>query len=108
MSLDTTIKALGGSLTDLGVAKGVKNIDSWLETLADADFRGAQTIHANLEKLKTHLEAETPDGAAIGQLLKTLGEETGRAASHHADNAEGKKITQLAELLGSAGGSLSK
>ena len=27
MSLDTTIKALQGGLTELGVAKGVKNID---------------------------------------------------------------------------------
>ena len=108
MSLDTTIKALQGGLTELGVAKGVKNIDSWMETLEKADFRGSKIIHDNLGKLKTHLEAEAPDGAAIGQLLVTIGEETTRAISHHADNAEGKKLGQLAELLTSAGGDLSK
>ena len=60
MSLDTTIKALQGGLTELGVAKGVKNIDSWMETLETADFRGSKIIHENLGKLKAIWKPKRP------------------------------------------------
>lgn len=107
MPLDTTIKALQGGLTDLAAGKGVKNIEGWIETLEKADFRGAKVIHENLGKLKTHLEADTLDGPAIGALLHTLGEETKRSASH-ASGAQSEKITLLGELLGKSGSDLSK
>lgn len=97
--LDTTLKAAQDGLTTLSANQGVKAIDGWLSTLEKADFRGAKVIHENLGKLKTHLEAGDLDAATIAQLLKTLGEETARTASH-VDGADGKKITQLAELLG--------
>lgn len=100
---DTTIKAVQDGLTEMGAAKGIKNIDSWLEALETAEFRGAKTIHGNLAKLKKHLENEELDSKAITELLHTLGEETKRAAGHE-DNAHTKKIAELGELLATAGG----
>ena len=100
-------KALGETVTKTTVAHGIKNIDGWLEKLETADFRGAKTIHGNLENLKKHLEADEPDPKAIGKLLRTLGEETGRVASH-AEGAPGEKLKQLAELLTKSGGDLEK
>lgn len=96
--LDATLKAFQNGITGFGVANGIKNIDGWIGTLENAEFRGAKVIHENLSKLKSHLEADTLDGPAIGGLLHTLGEETKRAASH-ADGAQGEHLAQLAELL---------
>ena len=104
--LDATIKALQGSLTALAADKGVKNIDGWMTALEHAEFRGAKIIHENLGKLKRQLEADTLDGAAIAQLLRTLGEETARTASHA--GAAGDKVSQLADLLGKSAGQLGK
>ncbi len=105
--IEPTIKALQGGLTELGVAKGVKNIDSWMEALESADFRGAKTIHENLAKLKKHLESGELDGKAIGGLLHTLGTETVHAAAH-AEGHQAEKIKQIGELLTTSGGDLQK
>ena len=107
MNLDTTIKALQEGATHLALDKGIQNIASWMDALEKADFRGAKVIHENLGKLKGHLEAAHLDGPAIGKLLRTLGEETTRAASQ-VEGAQGEKVTRLGELLGKSGSSLSK
>ena len=100
--LDTTIKAftktLEEGLSKSVAAQGIKNIDGWLPTLENAEFRGAKTIHDNLGKLKKHLESDELDGPAIGKLLRTLADETERAATQ-ADDKEGEKVKHLAELL---------
>ena len=44
------------------------------------------------------LEADEFDGPASGKLLRTLGDETGCAATQ-ADSEEGAKVKALAELL---------
>ena len=104
-NLAPTIKAFTDGLkeaaTKTTVTHGIKNIETWEERLAEADFRGAKTIHGNLGKLKGLLQADAPDAGAIGALLRTLGEETARVASH-AEGKDGEKITHLAELLGQA------
>jgi phenylalanyl-tRNA synthetase beta subunit len=99
---DPTIKALNEGLKELGAAKGVKNVDSWLEALEKEEFRGAKTIHTNLEKLKKLLGADPLDSEAIGKLLHTLGGETKRAGSHE-ESAHNKKIVELGELLEKVG-----
>lgn len=100
--LDTTIQAFQNGLTtlaqDKAVQQGVKNIDSWMTRLEKEDFRGAKIIHENLGKLKRHLEADHLDHSAIGDLLKTLGEETIRAASR-AEGKQAEKVKQLGEAL---------
>ena len=103
--LDATIKAVQSGLTTLAAAQGAKNVTGWMTALEHADFRGAKVIHENVGKLKRHLEAETLDGPAIGELLRTLGAETARTASH-AEGAPGEKIKHLGELLGKAAGDL--
>jgi len=94
VKLAATIKAFQDGITNLSAAQGIKNIEAWEETLKDADFRGAKTIHENLGKLKKLLQSDNLDGGAIVGLLKTLGEETVRASSH----AEGKQAEQIKEL----------
>jgi len=101
-NLEATIKALQGGLTQLGIAAGVKNIDSWMETLEKADFNGSKTIHEHLGKLKSELQSGTPDGAAITATLKSLGSETTKVAGQ-VDGEAGQKIKQLGEALSSAG-----
>ena len=97
-SVDSTIKAIQDGLTNLATDKAVKNIDGWMQKLEEADFRGAKGIHDNLGKLKRQLESGSPDGAAIGELLVTLGEATVRAAAN-ASGKQGEQIKQLGELL---------
>lgn len=100
--LDTTIRAFQNGLTNLAqdkaIQQGVKNIESWMTRLEKEEFRGAKIIHENLGKLKRHLEADELDRPAIGELLKALGEETIRAASH-AESKEAQKVKQLGEAL---------
>jgi len=100
--LEATINALHGGLTQLGIAAGVKNIDGWMETLEQADFTGAKTIHEHLGKLKSELQAGTPNGAAIMASLKSLGEETTKVAGQ-VDGEAGQKIAHLGEHLTKAG-----
>ena len=80
-----------------------------METLEKADFRGSKIIHENLGKLKTHLEAEAPDGAAIGQLLQSRSEKRRRAPQATMPKMpRAKRSFNWRELLSSAGGGLSK
>ncbi len=99
-SIDSTIKALQNGITDMSPEQGVKSIDGWITKLESADFRGAKGIRDNLVKLKKHLESGNLDGAAIGQLLSTLGGATVRAAGQ-ANGKDGTKVQELGEALNS-------
>jgi hypothetical protein len=105
-TIDNTIKALQTGLTDLGVNKGIKNIEGWMETLEQEEFRGAKAIHDNLGKLKRKLESDDSDGESVAELLNKLADETKRAASHA--NGQEEKIAQLGEMLSSSTAELSK
>lgn len=94
--IEPTINILK-ELTTAAVKKGVEKIVKWEGDLEKADFSGAKGIHTDLTKLRKHLEGESLDGAAIGELLIKLGESTGKASKH----AEGKTVEQL-EMLGHA------
>ena len=107
MTLDTTIKAFQNSLSEIGVAKGIESIDGWMETLEQAEFSGAKSINENLGKLKQQLQSGHPDGAAIGKLLNTLGDETTRTASQ-ADSSQSGKLQQFGQMLSKSSSSLSK
>jgi galactokinase len=107
MTLDSSIKAFQSSLTQIGVTKGIENIDGWMETLEQAEFSGAKSICENLGKLKQQLESDDLDGAAIGKLMNTLADETTRTASH-ADASQGEKLTQFGQMLSKSSSSLSK
>lgn len=104
--IQSTIDALQGNLTQLG-DKGTGAIQKWEDRLADADWRGAKTIHEDLGKLRRHLEGGDLDAAKIGELLVKLGEATERAAEH-AEGAAGAGLKTLAATLQKAGAGLNK
>ena len=95
--IDPTLNLLSGHLAEAAVKKGVELIGKWEADMETAEWRGAKTIHADLVKLRHHLEGGNLDGASIGALLVKLGQETGRTAGH----AEGNNATKL-EHLGQA------
>ena len=91
------VQDIASLATDKAITQGVKNIETWMERLEREEFRGAKTIHENLGKLKRQLEADSPDAKAIAELLKTLGEETVRAAGQ--DKEGNESIQRLGEAL---------
>ncbi len=93
-NIDSTINVLKGQLNAAAVQKGAQMISKWEADLDHADWLGAKTIHADLVKLRHHLEGGKLDGATIGKLLIKLGESTERAAVH----AKGDTTDQLKSL----------
>jgi hypothetical protein len=99
--IDSTIHLLTQKLTEAAVKHGAEMIGKWEADLEKAEWRGAKTIHADLTKLRHHLEGNTRDGVAIGELLIKLGESTERAAAHA--ESDGDKLESLGQALISAG-----
>ena len=88
-----------GGLTALAPGAAVSNIDGWIAQLAGNEAF-APTVEG-LETLKTQLTTDPLDGAAIGQTLSMLGEQTTAAAG--GDGA----LEQLGSALSAAGAQLS-
>lgn len=84
-----------GGLTSLAPDAAVANIDSWISTLEGNP--DAAPVVENLRTLRTQLTTTPLDGAAIGQTLSTLGEQTTSVAG--GDTA----LEQLGSALSSAG-----
>lgn len=100
--IDATIHLLSDKLTETAAKHGAEIIGKWEADLEAADFRGAKTIHADLTKLRHHLEGGELNGVAIGELLVNLGGSTERAAAH-AEGTQGERLAKMAETLISAG-----
>lgn len=99
--IDSTLTLVKGHLTDAAVKHGAEIIGKWEADLEKAEWRGAKTIHADLTKLRRHLEGNTRDGVAIDELLIKLGESTERAAAQA--GGDGGKIESLGQALINAG-----
>ena len=100
--IDLTIHALTGPLTEAAAKKGAEMIGKWEADIEKAEFVGAKTIHADLVKLRHHLEGGSLDGSPIAALLVKLGESTKRAAGH-AEGSTGAKLESLSQALIKAG-----
>jgi len=100
--IDPTINVLKGQLNGAAAKKGAEMIGKWEADLEKADWRVSKTIHANLVKLRHHLEGDKLDGATIAELLVKLGESTERAAAH-AEGDNGGKLESLGQALVKAG-----
>ncbi len=100
--IDSTIHLLSDKLTETAAKHGAEIIGKWEADLEAADFRGAKTIHADLTKLRHHLEGGELNGVAIGELLVNLGGSTERAAAH-AEGTAGERLAKMGETLISAG-----
>lgn len=96
-----TLDAVGaaGGLTALAPGAAVANIDGWIAQL-EGNEAFAPTVEG-LRTLKTQLTTDPLDGAAIGQTLSMLGEQTTAAAG--GDTA----LEQLGSALSAAGAELS-
>ena len=87
-----------GGLTNLAPGAAVDNIDAWIARLeGNPDFA---PVVADLETLRSQLQAEPLDGASIGATLQRLGEATTTAAA--GDGA----LETLGSTLTDAGNSL--
>lgn len=100
--IDSTIHLLTDKLTEAAAKHGAEIIGKWETDLEAADFRGAKTIHADLTKLRHHLEGESLNGVAIGELLVNLGGSTERAAAH-VEGTQAERLAKMGEALISAG-----
>jgi uncharacterized protein YjbI with pentapeptide repeats len=105
--IDSTTELFQGKLSEAAIKQGAKMISKWQADLEKAEFSGAKTIHADLTKLRRHLEGDELDGATIGGLLVKLGGSTGRA-SKLAKGVTVGKLESLGQALVKAGESLGK
>ena len=78
---------------------GAKQVEYWLGELKSVEVSGVKGLTHDLESLKKHLEADSPDASKIGPLLGKIGAETGRIASHVKDEKVAEKLKHVAEML---------
>lgn len=91
-----------GGLTSLPMEAATANIDSWIAKLEGN--AAAAPVVGNLRTLRTQLGATPIDGAAVGQTLTTLGEQTTAAAA--GTGAQQASLETLGRTLSEAGAAL--
>ena len=99
-----TTEAVRGDLTKLAGPKAGKAIQHW-ETVLEKLGPSVKGVHGDLGKLREHVTADKPDGAAIGKLLGSLSKGTLKAAED-TGGVVGKALTPLGHALEKAGKSL--
>lgn len=104
--LENTNAALEGGITSLAPSTAVRIIDQWHGTLKNAERDELNAIANLLAALKDELQADHPDGRAIGSLMLRLGEQTTNAAAEADDARLSPKLERLGTLLSRAGTSL--
>lgn len=100
-----TISLLQQGLTSISASAAVSNIEGWQEQLEAAGSEPLMAISNNLEELKGELQNDSIDGAAVGELLVSLGDQTVDAAQNAGGTATAQ-LTQLGNLLQQAGNQL--
>ncbi|KQT82252.1 hypothetical protein [Aurantimonas sp. Leaf443] len=95
--------AMKSGLETMAVKAAVEQIEYWEEQLAEVEVSGAKGILSDLGSLKTKLQAEEVDGAAVKKLLGSLGEKTAKIAGRVDDEAVSQHLTQVAQGLEKAG-----
>ena len=103
--LDDTISALSGGITSLSPTTAISNIEGWESKLQATGKPALTGIAADLNALRAELSSGRLDGAAIGQLLSSLGKSTTDVADE-ADESNKGKLTTLGSLLTKAGSAL--
>ena len=100
VTVDGTISALEGGLTNLAIPAAIENINGWIQQIEAADFEGSEDLVDSLEELREELGDTPIDGDDVGDVLIELGEDTATAGAGNAG------LERLAALLVSAGESL--
>ncbi len=107
---DATIKHIKDGVKGFTVKAAVTNIEGWEATLASSETPGVKTLVKDLESLKKHIQAETPNGEQIQKILAKLGKETvafaGRSEGKNAEKAKalGEALTHMVETSGAKAG----
>ncbi|HLT48679.1 MAG TPA: hypothetical protein VK002_15705 [Rubricoccaceae bacterium] len=103
--LAATVDDLERGLLQLPLAKAVNRIDDWRREIAATEREDLRPIADGLKELHGLLAGEDRDGAAIGDLLVRLGEQT-EAAADGADERLRNGLKRLGSLLRHAGSAL--
>ena len=90
------------ALTEADTEQAVATIEAWQTRLETANNPDLATVSADLETLKTELQADSPDEGAVKTLLYTLGQETSRLALV-APQDVGDALNALGTTLSEAG-----
>ncbi len=101
--IDGIMRSVDQALTSMDPQAGSAAIGQVLQALGGAPGLGG--IAGTLQQLQQHLQGGTPDGAQVGPLLTTLGQQT-RDAAGQAGGLAGP-LQQLAARLDAAGSQLS-
>ena len=99
-TVEETISALEGGVTNLPREAALANIEGWQTTLEGSDDPAVQVLGTQLGELATALQADTIDPTEVGTLLSSLGKGTSQLAGGDA------QLASLGDLLTQAGGSL--
>ena len=101
-SVEETVAALEGGVTNIPLEAALANIQGWQTTLEASDDTALQELGTLLGDLAAELQAETINPAEIGNLLTSLGEGTSLAA----ESAGDEQLASLGALLTQTAGSL--
>lgn len=104
--LENTSASLEAGVTMLAPSAAIRIIDTWYDTLKNAERDDLHTIANLLAELKDELQADRLDGPTIGNLMLRLGEQTTNAAVNADDARLSPKLEHLGTLLTRAGSAL--
>ena len=96
-ALDATVSALESGPKQIPVSAAIQNISTWESELGSVP--AASGIVSDLGKLKTLLQASSPDDQAISAVLQKLSSSTTSSASS-AGPELAPKLQKLGMLLG--------
>lgn len=97
--LDAATKLLGGDLLEEASRAGLdNNLQRWIEDLKAADNPQLHPIIVDLQALKAHFGGGTLDHNIVSELMRRLGENTGKAAEF-ADGNTRPRVEALGQAL---------
>lgn len=99
VTVEETLSALEGGITDLPLNMAISNIEAWQQRLSEA---GLTEIESGLADLKDALQQQPIDGERVGELLSQLGDQTTQAAAQ-AEAGASEQLGQLGNVLTTAG-----
>lgn len=103
--LAATIDDLEGGLAPMSLSRAVNRIDDWRREILVTERADLQSIADDLGRLHESLTGEGINGAVIGPILVSLGEQT-EATADSADERLRNSLKRLGSLLSHAGHAL--
>src|SRR5947209_4651846 len=103
--LDSSIAHLRTDFSALAPSEAVRNVQYWIEALADADRVEFRQISDGLAELRRLLTTFPLNGKAIGNIMVRLGEDTLKVVPA-APAGAGNRLNTLANLLVTVGNTI--